>query len=173
MPLRALTDSPLPESGLPIAVQAAAFKGAAPNASVLVTTHFGGQQFKFTEKDGTFNDTLEVALMAIDAQGKVRAGMPQNVELKLRPQTRKQVEGAGFRLTSRLDLPPGRYQLRVAARSANSGVSGAVHYDLDVPDFSKQSLSMSGLALTSTYAAVTPTGRQDEQLKGILPGRPR
>src|SRR5262249_37778160 len=45
-------------------------------------------------------------------------------------------------------------------------------YDLDVPDFYKSSLSMSGLVLTSHAGTVLPTTRPDEQLRPVLPGPP-
>ena len=170
--LRDALNSPLPESGLPMAIQATAFKGAAPNASVLVTVQFGGGKFQFSEEGGVFLDTLEMSMLAVDASGKVRGGDRNTIELKLRPQTRQAIEAFGFRATSRLELPPGRYQLRVAGRTTNAGHVGAVHYDLDVPDFSKEAFSISGVVLTSGLAAYTPSARADEQLKDVLPGPP-
>nr|MCU0255777.1 VWA domain-containing protein [Vicinamibacterales bacterium] len=169
--LREALNSPLPEPGLPLAVTVAPFKGAAPNASVLVAAHLGGRELRFAEKDGKFLNTIELSLIAVDSQGKIRNGDRSKVDLALSPPTYQAVRGAGFRLLSRIDLPPGRYQLRVAARESG-GLVGAVPFDLEVPDFSKEPLSMSGLVLTSVSAAMTPTARQDEQLKGVLDGPP-
>ncbi len=107
--------------------------------------------------------------MAIDAKGKIQGGDRQNVELKLRPQTRQAVEAAGFRLLSRLVAAPG--PLPVARRrtgGGDAGRSGSVYYDLEVPDFSKEPFSMSGLVVSSNFAAMTPTARADEQLKDVL-----
>ena len=36
--------------------------------------------------------------------------------IDLRPETLARVQATGFRLLNRVDLPPGRYQLRLAAR---------------------------------------------------------
>jgi VWFA-related protein len=171
-PLREMLSSPLPESGLPMAVQAAAFKGANQQASVLVTVHVSGRHFKFDEKDGRLLDELEVSMLAVDTAGKVRGGDRSNVELKLSPQSRDAVQSAGMRVVNRLELPPGRYQLRVGARSTNAGTGGTVHYDLEVPDFWKESLALSGVVVTSAGAARTPTARHDETLKELLPGPP-
>jgi VWFA-related protein len=171
-PLREVLSSPLPEPGLPISVHAAAFKGTDKSASVLVTLHVSGRQFKFDEKDERLLDQLEVAMLAVDAGGKVRGGDRSNIELKLSPANRQAVEAGGLRVVNRLELAPGRYQLRVGARTANSGVAGAVHYDLEVPDFWKDTLALSGVVVTSASAALTPTARHDEQLKELLPGPP-
>jgi hypothetical protein len=44
--------------------------------------------------------------------------------------------------------------------------------DLEVPDFAKGPLVMSGLVIGSQQANVMPTPRPDEQLKGVLPVAP-
>lgn len=169
--LREALNSPLPESSLPLGVTAAPFKGTAPNASVLVVAHLGGRQISFQEKDGKFHNSIELSLIAVDSQGKIRNGDRSKIDLALSPPTYQAVLGGGFRMLSRLDLPPGRYQLRVAARESG-GLLGSVPYDLMVPDFSKEPFSMSGLVLTSQAAALTPTARPDEQLKDVLAGNP-
>ena len=165
--LRDALSSPLPESGLPLGVQAAVFKGTAPKASVAVVAQFGGRQLKFTEKDSEFLNTLELSMIAIDNRGKVQGGDRQTIDLKLKPETHQRVLAGGFRMISRVELPPGRYQLRVAARESG-GLVGSVLYDLEVPDFSKASFSISGMVLTSSSAGIAPTARPDEQLAQVL-----
>ena len=77
-----------------------------------------------------------------------------------------------MRFLSRLELPPGRYQLRVAAHDGDNGAVGSLLYDLDVPDFAKEKIAMSGLVLTSAAAAIMPTARPDNELRMVLPGPP-
>ena len=50
-----------------------------------------------------------------------------------------------------MSLPPGRYQLRVAGGPTMGG-AGSVTYDLDIPNYAKERLAMSGVALTSSAA---------------------
>jgi hypothetical protein len=66
----------------------------------------------------------------------------------------------------RLDLRPGRYQLRVAATSKPEGKSGSVYYDLDVPDFAKSPLSVSGLVLGTPHASTRVGG---DSLASLIP----
>lgn len=160
-------NSPLPVSGLTMHVFAAPFRGVAPNASVLLCAELAGRDLKLTP-----GDKVEMSYMAIDAQGKVRAGNSDVITMNLRPETKQRMEQTGVRLLNRVNLPPGRYQLRFAARDAAGGAIGAVHYDLEVPDLAKTDLAMSGLVLTSPGAAAEPTARPDEQLRGALPGPP-
>jgi hypothetical protein len=54
---------------------------------------------------------------------------------------------AEYEVLARLDLKPGRYQIRVAGHVGSLSTSGSLYYDVDVPDFRSAALSLSGLAL--------------------------
>jgi VWFA-related protein len=166
--LREALDSPLPVAGLPLSVFAAPFKGTS-NASVVLSVQVPGKNLRFEERDGAFHSTLEVSSIAIDDRGKVRTGDRRSVELALRQETHKRVVESGIRVHSKLDLPAGRYILRVGARESNGGGVGSVHYDLEVPDFRKSQLVMSGLLFTSTKAGIVPTA-DDGGFRDVLPG---
>lgn len=166
--LREALDSPLPVNGLTMHVFAAPFKGAAPNASVLFGVELRGRDMKLDQ-----SSNVRLSYIAIDANGKVRGGNTDSLTLaNMRPETKARIEQTGLRMLNRLDLPPGKYQLRVAAHDAGGGNVGSVQYDMDVPDFAKAPFSISGLVLTSGYGSALPTARADEQLKPMLPGPP-
>ena len=160
-------NSPIPVSGLTMRVFGAPFKGAQPNASVLVGVEMLGRDLSLEN-----NTKIELSWLAIDSKGKVWGARNDSVGLNLRPETRARVQQSGMRMLNRVDLPPGRYQLRVAARDGVKTSVGSVIYDLDVPDFYKAPLSMSGLVLTSLSGASMATARPDEQLKSVLPAPP-
>jgi VWFA-related protein len=164
---REALDSPLPVSGVTMQVFAAPFKGAAPKASVLLGVEIAGKTLKLDS-----GAQLQLSYYAMDAKGKYQGGSTETVTLNLRPETKVAVEQSGIRTLSRLELPPGRYQLRVAANELSSKTVGSVLYDLDVPDFSKGPIVMSGLALTSPSASRLPTVRPDVGLRDVMPGAP-
>ncbi len=165
--IREALNSPLQVSGLTMHVFAAAFKGTAPNASVLLGAELRGRDLRLTA-----NDKIELSFVAVDTQGKIKGGNTDSVTMNLKPETKARIEQTGIRLLNRLELPPGRYQLRFAARDTAGGALGSVIYDLDVPEFYKAPLSMSGLAITSMSGAALPTAHPDEQLKDVLPAPP-
>ena len=166
--LREAIDSPLPVSGLTLHVFAAPFKGAAPNASVLFGVEMRGRDLQLAQ-----NAKIVLSYLAIDQNGKIKAGNTDSLAMpNLKPETRARIEQTGLRVLNRLDLPPGKYQLRVAAHDTNGGNVGSVQYDLNVPDFQKAPFSVSGVVLTSSLGAALPTVRADEQLKPVLPGPP-
>jgi VWFA-related protein len=166
--LREALDSPLPVSGLTMHVFAAPFKGTAPNASVLFGVELRGRDLKVDP-----NSKILLSYIAIDATGKVRGGNTDSLTLtNLKPESKARIEATGLRMLNRMELPPGRYVLRLAAHDPAGGNVGSVQYDLDVPDFAKAPFSMSGLVLTSGAGASLPTVKADEQLKPMLPAPP-
>jgi len=54
---------------------------------------------------------------------------------------------AEYEVLSQIVLRPGRYQLRMSAKT--SVQTGSVYYDIDVPDFGVKALSISGMVLSS------------------------
>ena len=67
-------------------------------------------------------------------------------------------------MNPRVELPPGRYQLRVGVRESGAGEMGTVFYDLQVPDYTSNGLAMSGLLLTAESARSQFTAQPDSQL---------
>ena len=166
--LREALDSPLPVSGLTMRAFAAPFKGTAPNASVLLGIELNGRDLQLSA-----TDKIALSYLAIDANGKVKGGTTDSMTMaNLRPETKSRIEQTGLRVLNRVDLPPGRYQIRFGAHDSAGGNVGSVLYDLEVPDFQKSVFSVSGLVLTSASAAALPTVRPDEQLKAVLPMPP-
>ena len=171
--LRAALNNPLPIGDVPLRVFAAPFKGVGKNSSVLLAIEIDSAGLRFEEREGRFNEKVEVSVVAVDHQGKVRGTDRQTLDLKLRPETHQMVTGnGGIRLLSRLDLPPSRYQLRVGVHESVGGAVGTLPYDLEVPDYSKTAFLLSGLLLTSSAAGAFVTPRPDAQLKEILPAPP-
>jgi VWFA-related protein len=163
--------SPIPIAGVPLEVSAAAFKGPAPNAAVAITVELDVNGLDFVSKDGIFSDKLEMTYSALEINGKVFPGSRTSLDLNLKPDTFDRVKARGLRVLAQMDLPPGRYQLRVAVGNA-AGKAGSVLYDLDVPDFYRAPLTMSGVALTAASAAQVPTLTPKNPLGDVLAGPP-
>jgi VWFA-related protein len=169
-PVRELLDSPLPTNGIKLRAVAMPFKGSPPNASVAMVVEADGRSFNFAEKDGKLVNDFEVSTLAIDATGKIRGGDRSLLNFALKPENRARFAETGVRIGTRLQLPPGRYQIRVAARESGSGRLGSLTYDLDVPNLTDGPLTISGIAITSGSGLRTTTAKPDEELKAVLPG---
>ena len=170
--LRAMLDSPIQQSGVMLDVQAAAFKSTPRNASVALAIEVDATRLQFApQKDtGIFANTVELSLYGINAQGKPLQGLRTALDLTLRPETHQRVKQHGLRANPRIELPPGRYQVRIGVRESGAGEMGTVFYDLDVPDFARGRVNMSGLLLTAPSAQRTLTVQADPIASKLLPG---
>ncbi len=157
--LREVLRSPVPVRGLTFSVTAATFRGGPPNNTVVVTVEVNAKDLGLIEKDGIFTGNLAVALVVVDADGRLRASAAPTLALRFRQETYSQLAQSGrFRIVAQFALTPGRYQLRAAALAAAGKNSGSVQYDLEVPDFTKTRLSLSQKNACSGSPAHTGCG---------------
>ena len=165
--LRSVADalaSPVSTRGVPIRVFAAPFKAARDKATVALALEFDGAPLYLP---GGAPTEIEISYVATDSRGAGKAGRRHTATISRGANTSSQ---PWIRILSEIELPPGRYQLRVAAGSASN--AGSVVTDLEVPDFTKGALALSGVALTSATAARITTQRPNDPLAGVLPAPP-
>ncbi len=168
--LREILTQPLQRNGLTLTVQAAPFKGPSRQASVALVVEVDASRLQFVEQNKVFADGVELSFFALDERGKPHAGNFYQFNLALRPETYERVKGSIIRMNPRINLAPGRYQLRVGVRETGAGEMGSVFYDLDVPDYNASGLAMSGLLLTDRAAERQFTPQPDTDLpSGALP----
>jgi VWFA-related protein len=87
---------------------------------------------------------VELLTSAFDGEGNSKASRRQTVTLVLRPTG----TDAEYEVLSTIDLKPGHYSLRIAANNQAIEKTGSVYCDVDVPDFGKLPLSLSGVAVS-------------------------
>lgn len=167
--LRAAIESPIPIGAVPMRVFAAPFLGPSKKGSVAIIIEFDPAGLRFQQQGGSFVENLEILIVPLNASGKALDGARDEAPLKLSPKSYELVRANGLRIARRLDLPAGRYQLHIAAQSGNSKAVGALTYDLEVPDFAKSPLSMSGIAVMSVAADRIPTPPPGKEFMDVLP----
>jgi len=160
-------NSPLPVNGLRMRAFAAPFKGEGDEATVVLGVDLVGEDLSLTE-----TGRLEVSYVAVDANGRTRSENHDRMTPNLRPENRTRVQQNGLRFLNRFELPPGRYQIRVAAHDAGNDLGGSVLYDLEVPDFEELPLSVSGVVMTSRAGSQVVTARDDDSFADVLPAAP-
>jgi hypothetical protein len=139
--------SPLATRGTPIRVFATPFKGRGKNSAVAMAVEVEAGALGLELSSGVLRGQVNVRYLATDAKRNVYPEVSRTASVEVRPDApgRVPLEKIRVRIVSELDLPPGRYQVRVAA--GGSIVAGNVVYDLEVPDFGDGRLAMSGLML--------------------------
>jgi len=136
-------DGVLPRTDIPLRLSVAPF--AAPGrkeSTVAIVVH--AQQSSSTGQSGP----IKVLAAAFDRNGRSIDAQEQTVAITSRAPAGGTTP---YEVLSRLALAPGRYEIRVAL-DAGLGQRASVYTYVDVPDFARQPLSLSGLLL-----AVSPT----------------
>ena len=111
-------------------------------------------------------ETVKLRVDAYDPMGDLKGTQSLDARIALRPTLSPTV---ACELLTRLDLPPGRYQLRAAAQSDLQAKAGSIFYDLDVPDFTKGKLSLSGITVSVDGG---PMAAPKNGLAPLLPASP-
>ena len=111
---------------------------------------------------GATGPLLTMLAHAYDLDGTSQASKRQTLDLGRAPNDNGDVQ---YEVLGRLDLLPGRYEVRVGTETAG-GQRASVYTYVDVPNFAKDDLSLSGLVLERT-----PTGpvASKDALAGLLP----
>ncbi len=171
-PTISLLNSPLPVGGLGMKMTLATMKGTAPNVHVTMIVEFNGPDIVPDPAKVPAGDKIDLSFATLDLGAKVVASGRKTMNLDVRPETRQAIAEHGMRLVTGFDVPPGRYQLRVAAHEAAGDRAGSVFWNLELPDFTKSSITMGNVAIASTGAVRTPTSDDSSTLKDVLPGPP-
>ena len=167
--LRSVLTNPLQMSGLNFTVHAAPFRNTQKEASVALAIEIDGDKLQYANQNGAFSNRIELSFYGIGTLAKAMGGTRSQLDLTLKPETRDRVAKYGVRVNPRVNLPPGRYQLRIGAREEVAGLTGSVFYDLDVPDFRKEKLMMGGLLVTAASSLQTPSIQPDPLVAKLLP----
>ncbi len=98
----------------------------------------------FAHGDGT-SAPLDVAMLAVDPTGKPLASARQTSTISAAPANGATPEE--LNVQSHLELEPGEYGIRIAVSDQVRGALASVFSDVTVPEFDKEPLSVSGVAV--------------------------
>lgn len=165
--VEALSRDLLPERGLPLTVTAAPFRSAAGTPVVLVAT--GVRTAATVSASAHQPADAAPAFQPIEVLTSAFRDGKKDVDWqRQRLGVAAPESGPGqlrYEAVSTLNLQPGTYELRVAVRHEQAGVVGSVHTYVDVPDFDKDPLTLSGVVL---HDANAPTATPPEALGGVI-----
>jgi len=154
--LRTALESPVPFGALPLrlGVLPVPVNGAREHAVVITV---GLPPVAAAERFG-------IRALVYDGEGRQQVlDTARTVDLA------KSTDAEGSEVVFRVQLRPGRYNVRVAAERSSDRVAGTVHATVEIPDFARAVLSLSGVAI----------GRGDgrriggrQEIDGLLPFAP-
>ena len=163
-PLTTALSGLLPKTDIEMLATAAPFLiPGRPDSGVVVVV---GVRQDAPARSGRTKEAVDFQIAAFSQEGAARGSSRYETEVTLRPGPAGPIE---YEVLSSLVLRPGRYQLRLSAHVGAQARSGSVYYDLDVPDFEKLPISISGLVLTSEPRPVASDSDRIRQYVPIAP----
>ena len=146
----------LPSGDLPVSLTVAPFATVAkPGAALAVVA-------RLDEADVAAGTVVEFVAVAFDDKWKQVAAVTQRFMLPAATGSMQSSETA-----ARLNVPPGRYEIRAAMRSIADDRTGSVYASVTVPDFAREPLSLSGLVIERQAGGATML----EDLASVVPAR--
>ena len=152
----------LPSTDLPLRVTVAPF--AMPGKTESAVAIVVGVEQQTAANGAAPGGPVKVLAAAFERHGRSVQSQEQTVSV-----TREPAAGAAnYEVLSRLALKPGRYEVRVAV-DAGPGRRGSVYTDVEVPDFAKQPLSLSGVVLSAVPAVGSAPADAFSNLMPVIP----
>ena len=99
---------------------------------------------------------MNVRVLIYDERGTVRAQTTIPVPVDASSGLERRLR---YETLARFDLAPGRYSVRVVAHTPATDALGTIEFDLLVPDFARDTVSISGVVL-GEQSALTPAGAE-------------
>jgi VWFA-related protein len=160
-PLGAALAGVVPKSDLPMQLTAAPF-AIAGKKEAAVAVMLGVKQ-PIRETGARTVEKVDLVVSAFDVEGRAFGSTRLRADVTIRADAKGLAE---YEVLARIDLKPGRYQLRTAASVGSISTSGSLYFDVDVPDFGDAPVSLSGLLLA---AAPAPIVAPRDAFKAFLP----
>lgn len=165
-PLAELIRRPVPTAGLALVAQAVAYPSATENVAVILEVAPASQPA--SGAGAAAERIVDVVIQPVDSGGRTVPALEAHVALP--PPENATTPGA--RIVQRLTLPPGDYQLRIAARDRAGAGEGAVICEVIVVDPKAQGLALTGVVVGSSRGGRLPSATIDAPLTRALGGIP-
>lgn len=146
--LRESIMAPYPERGLPILLSADYYDIVDKGPILSTAIQVPGEFLVFGEQpDGKVQAVIDLSAVYYDEKGVPKSNFIERIVTTAPDLESAKNYSHDITFTYPAKLPPGLYQVRVAARDDKSGRIGSAHAWLEIPDLAKKKLTMSTLLL--------------------------
>jgi VWFA-related protein len=174
-PLSKLSAEVLPKTELSLRLSAApipASKGG--KADVILSLEVRSYDGPRIPPGTSVKETLKYSVWAVDLKKKkpvAWVGRQANVTFAPAKVEDDRAREVKYQVHTRLTIPPGHYQIRASASSAQLSRAGSVYLDIDVPDFAADPASIGGVMIGHSDGARI-FNMESPLVKGLIPFEP-
>lgn len=146
--LREAIVAPYPERGLPILISADYYDVAEKGPTLSTSIQMPGEFLVFGEQpDGKIQAVIDLTAAFYDGKGAFKTSFIERIVTTAPNAEAAKNNRSDITFTYPAKLPPGLYQVRVAARDDKSGKIGSAHAWIEIPDLATKKLTISSLLL--------------------------
>jgi VWFA-related protein len=175
-PMIALSSGVLPKGDLPLRLTAIPLAAGAPGLTrMALALDVTAPVRALRDPDGRLRDTLKYEVLVVnEKKARVRSLGGLEGKLQLSPGGRPEdmPESVTYQVQESIEIPAGRYELRVSAASDRLAKGGSVYLDVDVPDLRAAPLAIGGLAVTYADGPRVPVAPPSVRRPAPLPFAP-
>ncbi|HLG14851.1 MAG TPA: VWA domain-containing protein [Blastocatellia bacterium] len=154
-PQRRLFDAiagPLPTTAINVAAAASFLELGSDNAQVSLEAWIDGARLGYREQGRRVQLDLEIATVVYDRFGQPVSTQTKTVHGSVAGDEIALVKRVGFRYGTRIEVKPGRYQVRLGVRDAGTGNIGTAMAWVEVPGPSKGKMALSNILLSENQS---------------------
>ena len=140
-------DTPLVE--LPMAIEASYFRQPGQKYYVVLAAKIPGSAISFLNKSKTHQTEFDFAWRATDAAGHVASALRDTLPVKLSGEDYERVMEGNITYQGGIELPPGKYHLKVVVRENESGKMRTFEEPLVLPPIGGEGLALSSVVVSN------------------------
>jgi hypothetical protein len=161
--LRESLAAPYPERSLPILLSADYYDLPVKGGTISTAIQMPGEFLIFGQQpDGKIQAAIDLSAAYFDEKGVAKASFLERIVTTAPSLEEAKTYHNDITFTYPQHLPPGLYQVRVAARDDKSGKIGSAHAWVDIPDLTNKKLAISSLLLGErTQVTMTNVSKSD------------
>ena len=173
--LAKLSAEVLPKTELSLRLSAAPIPASrGDKADVILTLEVRSDDGPRLSPGASAKEVLKYSVWAVDLKKKkpvAHVGREARIAFSPAAVEDDRAREVRYQVHTRLTLPPGRYQFRASASSAQLGRSGSVYFDADVPDFNTEPVAIGGVMIGHSDGARI-FNMESPLVKGMVPFEP-
>jgi VWFA-related protein len=152
--LRSALGAPSARKGLPTQLSTSFID--VPNTGTVLTASMQMQTAALNYgADGRQPVAIDIAGIILNEQGKQAGNFKTRINVNSLPSNANAEERAGVIYNYKLPLKPGLYQVRVAARDNETGLTGSDAQWIEIPDLATRRLTLSSLLIGGQFVGST------------------
>jgi hypothetical protein len=130
------------------------------DAAIRMLLHVDAHDLTYSgQPDGAHTVAVDVAAFAVGDQGVVAGSNDRTYRIRLSPHEYEAASSGGLVFKLNVNLAKrGAYQMRVAVRDAGSGRIGSASQFVEVPDFHRRHMALSGIIMNGPHVEDTNQG---------------